>query len=446
MSSGLKKKSHYRWFVMALIFIIFMVAQADRANIGFAIPFMQKEFDLSNTEIGIIISLFFAGYGFCQIPAGYLIRKTGIRFSYALGMILTSVFTFMMGRVDSVIHLKILRALIGISEAPVVISSTVTINNWFPTKEKGTATGIFLAGSKFGPLLVPPICAWILLNYDWRHIFLFFSVPGVILGIIWFVLVRNTPAESRFVNQQEVDYINEVESVTGEQTKKPRFAAREFKFCWLDKLIRTQPLAQLKTSKEIFSCWDIYGAAIGYMCMVGIVDGVIMSWLPKYLLQEHGFNIVNSAMLASAPFAGNVLGNLVGGWLSDNVLGKRRKPLMLVSATCTIVMMSFMLMAPHNQLALGALLFCIGFLLALGYSAYSVYAMARVSKDGYPVAYAIINMGGQIGAVFMPLIVGVLLDHYSWDAVFIALGVAAAVCLTVVLTIREPLPAGAVMD
>ncbi len=437
--------SQYRWCVMALIFVIFMVAQADRANIGFAIPFMQKEFDLTNTEVGIIISLFFAGYGFCQIPAGYLIRKTGIRFSYALGMILTSVFTFMMGRVDSVLHLKMLRTLIGVSEAPVVISSTVTINNWFPSKEKGTATGIFLAGSKFGPLLVPPICAWILLNYDWRHIFLFFSIPGIVLGVIWYLLVRNRPSESPFVNQQEADYINEVAPQSGEQKTASRLKARPFKFGLIDRLIRTRRLTQLQTSKEIFSSWDIYGAAMGYMCMVGIVDGVLMSWLPKYLLQEHNFNIVNSALLASAPFAGNVLGNLLGGWLSDNVFGKRRKPLMLVSAFCTIIMMGFMLFAPHNQLALGALLFCIGFLLSLGYSAYSVYAMGRASKECYPVAYAIINMGGQIGAVCMPLIVGVLLDSYSWNAVFIALAVAAAVCLTVVLTIREPLPAGASM-
>lgn len=437
--------SQYRWCVMALIFVIFMVAQADRANIGFAIPFMQKEFDLTNTEVGIIISLFFAGYGFCQIPAGYLIRKTGIRFSYALGMILTSVFTFLMGRVDSVLHLKMLRTLIGVSEAPVVISSTVTINNWFPSKEKGTATGIFLAGSKFGPLLVPPICAWILLNYDWRHIFLFFSIPGVILGVIWYLLVRNKPSESPFVNQQEADYINEVAPQSGEQKAASKLKARPFKFGMIDRLIRTRRLTQLQTSKEIFSSWDIYGAAMGYMCMVGIVDGVLMSWLPKYLLQEHNFNIVNSALLASAPFAGNVLGNLLGGWLSDNVFGKRRKPLMLVSAFCTIIMMGFMLVAPHNQLALGALLFCIGFLLSLGYSAYSVYAMGRASKECYPVAYAIINMGGQIGAVCMPLIVGVLLDSYNWNAVFIALAIAAAVCLTVVLTIREPLPAGASM-
>lgn len=408
---------------------------------------MQKEFELTNTQTGIIISLFFAGYGLFQIPAGFIVKKTGIRTAYMLGMIFTSVFTFLMGRVDSALHLKMLRVLVGISEAPVVISSTATINNWFPSKEKGTATGIFLAGSKFGPFLVPPICAWILLNYDWRHIFIFFSIPGVILGILWFILVRNSPAESRFVNEAELRHINETDAAeakqaAGDDVTAAAAAAPAFKFGFIDKVIRTTHLQPLKTSREIFSSWDIYGAAIGYMCMVGIVDGVLMSWLPKYLLEEHQFTIVNSALLASSPFAGNVLGNLVGGWISDNVFGRRRKPLMLVSAFCTIFMMGIMMNAPHGQTMLALVLFLVGFLLSLGYSAYSVYAMGRVEKASYPVAYSIINMGGQIGAVIMPLMVGILLDHYSWSAVFMALSIAAVICLCVVLTIREPVPAG----
>lgn len=442
-----QRKSRYRWFVMALIFVIFVVAQADRANIGFALPYIQDEFQLTNTDAGIIISLFFAGYALCQIPSGYLVRKKGVRFTYALGMALTSLFTFMMGRVDSFAHLKILRTLVGVTEAPVVISSTATINNWFPSKEKGTAAGIFLAGSKFGPFLVPPLCAWILIHYDWRYIFYFFAIPGLILSVVWYILVRNKPSESTFVNQAEVDYINDNSPGEADHRngKNNRFKSRPFKYGFVDRLIRTKELKQLSTSREIFTSWDIYGAAMGYMCMVGIVDGVLMSWLPKYLLQEHGFNIINSAILASTPFAGNVLGNLVGGWLSDNVFGKRRKPLMMISAFCTIIMMGFMLTAPQGKLALGIILFSIGFLLSLGYSAYSVYAMGRASQDCYPVAYSIINTGGQIGAVCMPLVVGVLLDNYNWNAVFVSLSVAALVCLIVVLTIREPLPVGAKM-
>jgi MFS family permease len=71
--------------------------------------------------------------------------------------------------------------------------------------------------------------------------------------------------------------------------------------------------------------------------------------------------------------------------------------------------------------------------------------MGRVSKECYPIAYSIINMGGNSGAMIMPLIVGVLLDKYDWNAVFISLSIAAFVCLLVVMTIKEPLPAGASM-
>ena len=164
--------SRYRWVVMTLIFVVYTVAHADRANIGFALPYIQEEFHINNTMAGLLVSLFFGGYAVAQIPAGYLTGKIGVRRAYTMGMLFTSLCTGLMGVVDSIIHLKILRTLVGVSEAPVVIGSTVTINNWFPAKEKGTATGLFLAASKCGPLVVPPICAWIILNYDWRHIFL----------------------------------------------------------------------------------------------------------------------------------------------------------------------------------------------------------------------------------------------------------------------------------
>lgn len=116
---------------------------------------------------------------------------------------------------------------------------------------------------------------------------------------------------------------------------------------------------------------------------------------------------------------------------------------MMISAVCTIIMTLLMIHAPYEKEFLAAFLFLLGFLLSLGYSAYSVYAMGRADKDAYPVAYSIINMGGQVGAIVMPLLVGILLDKFDWSAVFISLSCAALFCLCVVATIREPLPKGA---
>lgn len=430
------KMTHYRWWVMSFIFVIYTIANADRANIGFAIPYIQKEFDLNNTMAGILISLFFAGYALFQIPSGFLTKKIGVRKAFTLGMLMTSICTGLMGLVNSVIMLKFLRFFVGVSESPVVIGSTVTINNWFPAKEKGTATGIFLAGSKLGPLIVPPICAWLILNYGWRSIFIFFAIPGIILSIFWFIMVRNKPEESAFVSEAEAEYIRTEKS---QHSRGKDNVTKPFTYGAIDKFIRTKKVDDLTNSQQVFRCWDIYGAAFGYFFMVGIVS-VLMSWLPKYLIQEKQFAIMSSALLASAPFVGTVLGNFLGGWLSDNIFAKRRKPLMLLSAGSTIFTMYALVYAPENMALLAILLFITGLLLSLGYSAFSVYAMGRVDKDTYPVAYGIINMGGQLGGMTMPLVVGIILDHLSWSAVFMTLAGGCVFCFIFVSSIIEPQP------
>ena len=340
---------------MSFIFVIYTIANADRANIGFALPYIREEFNISNTEAGLIISLFFGGYAIFQIPSGFIIKKIGVKKALSGGMILTSVFTGIMGIVDTASHLKILRFLVGVAEAPVAIGSTSTINNWFPPKEKGTASGIFLAGSKVGPLIVPPLCAWIIMTFGWRQIFIFFAIPGLLLSVFWYFMVANKPSESRFTSQAEADYIQ-----SGEKAEQTIKKEKEYKLWWVDRIIRARKVTPLTSSAEVFRSWDIIGTAMGYFFMVGTV-GVLMSWLPTYLIKVKHFAIMSSALLAASPFAGTVIGNFAGGWLSDNVFGRRRKPLMIVSAIATSVTMYALVYAPQSMYLLALLLLTTGF-------------------------------------------------------------------------------------
>ncbi len=428
-----EKKSKYRWFVMGLLFILYTVANADRANIGFALPYLRKEFAMSNTEAGGIISLFFFAYAFFQVPSGFLVKKFGNRTMFTIGMLFTSIFTGMLGMVNSVFALKAFRFGVGIAEAPVAIASSSTINNWFPPKEKGTATGIFLAGSKFGPLIVPVLCAWIISVWGWREIFIFSMIPGLILAVIWFFLVANRPSESKFVNAAEVEYIAD-KTVEAQKEEKPK---RIYKLWWVDKIVRAKKVELLSTPSQVFRCWDMWGVACGYFFAVGL-SSVFMSWLPTYLVTVKHFAIMKTAFVASAPFAGTVVGNFFGGWFSDNVLGKRRKPMMMITAISTSIMMYSMLNAPEDPILLGILLFCAGVLLALGYSMYMAYGMGRANKETYPVAFSLVNTGGQLGGACMPLVVGIILDTFNWDAVWMALALGSVICLAIISSVVEP--------
>ncbi|MCZ4061096.1 MFS transporter [Pantoea sp. LMR881] len=143
LTSVQHKSTHHRWWVAALFFLIYTVAAADRANLGVALPFIRKEFTMSNAEAGALASLFLIAYALVQIPSAWLISRFGVRNVFTTSMVLTSVATALTGMVGSILHLKMCRMLLGVAEGPLPIGVTSTINSWFPSREKGIASGIF---------------------------------------------------------------------------------------------------------------------------------------------------------------------------------------------------------------------------------------------------------------------------------------------------------------
>ena len=426
---------------MGLIFVVYTVANADRANLGVALPFIRKEFPMSNTEAGMLISLFFIFYAAVQFPVSFLYKKFGARILMSISMFFTSSTTWLIGTTSSVLQIKIFRALLGISEGPLPVGCSTTIDRWFPPHEKGTAAGLYWAASKFGPVICPPICVLIIEFSGWRDIFLFFAIPGIILSVIWFIFVRNNPEESGLVSPSELAYIKSTQ--VAPVKKKERALRPELSFypAWIDKVIRTRELALIDTTGKVLRSWNIMGNAISWLCMVGIVN-VIMAWIPTYLVTVKGFTTLKMGALSAAPFIGAVLGNTVGGWMSDRLFRTRRKPLMMVSALSTSIMMYSLIYAPNSALFLGSMLFLAGFLLSLGYSAFTVYPMGLATKDIFPIAIGIVNTCGTLGAAIFPTVTGIILDAYKWDTVFLFLAGCSVFCLVIIATMAEPLPAG----
>src|SRR3982751_5879433 len=136
------KPTRYRWFVAALFFVIYTIAAADRANLGVALPFLRKEFQMSNSEAGALVSLFLIAYGVAQLPSAWLLSRFGVRKVFPISMLLTSITTGLTGFVGSLWSMKLCRIGLGLADGPLPIGVTSTINNWFPPKEKGTASGI----------------------------------------------------------------------------------------------------------------------------------------------------------------------------------------------------------------------------------------------------------------------------------------------------------------
>lgn len=273
------RPTRYRWIVAALFFIVYTIAAADRANLGVVLPFLRQEFEMSNTDAGGLVSLFLIAYALAQLPSAWLLSKFGVRKVFTISMILTSIATGLTGLVGSLFSLKLCRIGLGLAEGPLPIGVTTTINHWFPSREKGTASGIFLSSVKFGPVITPILGAAIIAAWGWREVFIWFSVPGILLAVVWYFLVANKPAESRFVNQAELATIEE-KTADGRSTSE---AATSRPMPWLDKLIRVRKIPAITTSRGVFKSWNIIGCALGYCCQLGI-SSVLLAWIPTYLL------------------------------------------------------------------------------------------------------------------------------------------------------------------
>lgn len=428
-------RSQYRWVVAALIFLIYTVAAADRANLGVALPFIRQEFEMSNAQAGGLVSLFLLAYALAQLPSGFAFGRFGVSRILPGAMVLTSLLTGLVGTASSLLALKLYRLGLGIAEGPLPISMTTTINNWFPAREKGTASGIFLSAVKFGPVIVPPLCAVIISVWGWREIFYFFAIPGIVLAVVWYFMVTDHPSRSRFVNQAELQYIVEDTAIT--QTarvhKTPAWVEK------LDRVIRTRDEKPLETNRQVFKSWNVWGCATSYCFQLG-VSSVLLAWIPTYLMTVKQFSIMNMGLVSAAPWVGAVLGNLLGGWCSDRLMGGRRKPGMLLSAVGTSLMMYLLINSPAEPLPYGLLLMLTGMVLSLGFSSYMVYPMGLTTKKTFPISNAIVNMIGQLGAAATPFITGLLLDNYGWNYVFAWLAIGSFISFIILLTIAEPRP------
>lgn len=426
-----QKPTRYRWVVLSLVFLAYVVCMADRSNIGAVLPFIKDEFTISNFQVGAISSFFFLGYALSQIPAGLLMGRIGTRRVVTVAIIAFSLVTFAMGFTTTAIGLLLLRFALGVAEGPSPVGMTSTINAWFPAREKGTATGVYIASTQFAPIIVPPLAAAIALAAGWRSVFIWFAIPGLVVAVIWWLLVRSHPADSPRVNPAELAHIQQS---TAERAREQRSLG------WVDRVIRYRDVPVLDTNRKVLRSWNVWGNTLAYFFMNNVLYGML-TWIPSYLVAERGYSFISMGFVASAPAIGGLVGALCGGVVSDRVFHGRRKPTMFLTAGCTAIMMVVVLTVAQNTALVVGSLVLTGFFLNVGWPMFTAYAMGLGTTKTYPFTISIINSGGNLGGFFAPMIVGGLLDATgSYTVAFSYFVVVLVVAFLLLLSLIEPKP------
>jgi MFS transporter, ACS family, hexuronate transporter len=323
------RSSRFRWVILALLFAGTTINYVDRQVMGVLAPFLRETFHISDPQWGNISSAFAWSYAFGQLLAGGLLDRVGVRVGYPIGLLLWSLVSIahvwaigvggavatafgLSAGLHAAIGFGVMRALLGIAEAPNFPAVTKTLSEWFPKKERAFAMGWINAGTNIGILiaflLVEPITA----RFGWQWAFVVTGALGLLWLCFWLPIYRH-PDEHPRVSRAELAHIRSDPAEPA--TKIPWRTLLAYKQAWA-----------FAISKFITDAmWWFY-----------------MTWFTNFLHDKYKVEVLKVGLPMIIVFLMADVGSILGGWLSSTMLhrgigvNRARKTALFISALLVV--------------------------------------------------------------------------------------------------------------
>ena len=314
-------------FAFGIVVLINILNYMDRTILPAVLPHVQKEFQLSNTEAGLLGSSFLLIYAITTLPLGVWADR-GIRKNIiALCAGIWSIATGLAGFTHSFMQMLITRSFLGIGEAGYAPASLSLIGDLFHKEERGRILSIWSATNLIGTALGLILGGIVADKFGWRWAFYMVGVPGLIASfLIWRSYDPPRGVFDRAENQAEQGSEKEVEPSIEDA---PQGATTFFR--------AVQHFLHIRTY------WVLLIAFIFSFFIIGAAQ----FWIPSYLVETFHLNTAQSGTLSGGLLAGgSLIGTLLGGWLADILQRRFPQGRMLVAA------LAFLAGAPLTLIAL----------------------------------------------------------------------------------------------
>jgi sugar phosphate permease len=358
--------------ILALLFLGWCLSYLDRMAMNVGIVEIAKDFNLSPSVMGIVLSSFFAGYALMQLPGGWLADKFGSRKVIAIAILFWSLFTVLTGMAWSLMSMIIIRFMFGLGEGGYPAASSKAIADVFPKAERTSAQTIMMSSNSLGGVIAPLIATPLLVWIGWQNLFIAIGILGVfVAALLWY-----------YLNPKNM----QVEKADEETAQKASF----------------KDVLKLRTSWQLAIMW--FGVST-------VVWGLI-SWMPPYLVDVRGLDLMSMGMLTSIPALAGAVGVIIGGQLIKSLLSGKEKYLSIVSFIIMIVSLYLLFNAPSVSLVITYQAICMFF---HGPIVATIFGLPHkiFSKNVIGSTFGMINLGGMIGAFLAPMIMGYLIEVFN---------------------------------
>ncbi len=283
------KISGLRWWVVGLIALATVINYIDRQSLNVLWPEISVDLypdktDDQRKEIYALISVVFVfSYAFGQALFGKIFDWVGTRLGFVLSIGVWSLATALHAVAGSVASFAFFRSILGIAEAGNWPGATKGNAEWFPTRERALAQGIFNSGAAIGGIISIPLIAFLSVYFNWQVIFVLVGATGLLWLIPWVVLVKAPPKSHPWISEQERQYI-----LTGQRNQD---ADKDGNF---DEGYNPG-VAKMLSHKE---SWGVIIAS----AVIDPIWWLFVFWIPIYLSEVYGMDVQTIGIYACFPF------------------------------------------------------------------------------------------------------------------------------------------------
>ncbi|HXP88133.1 MAG TPA: MFS transporter [Bryobacteraceae bacterium] len=380
--------------VLALLCAMYFLYFVDRVSLSTAAPLIKADLQISNTQLGLAFSAFAIPYAFFQLIGGWIGDRLGPRLTLAICCAIVGISTVLTGAITGIASLFLLRLALGFGEGAGFPTATRAMASWTPQGSWGFAQGIVHSFARIGNAVTPPIVAGLLVFSTWRGSFVILGAVSLLWLIAWFWYFRDDPRQHPAMTPAVLD------------TLPVRAAGAARTIPWLRLARHMLPV----TIVDFCYGWTLW---------------LFLTWIPAFFFENYHQNLQASALFSSGVLLAGVVGDTMGGVVSDRLLHRTRS--LAVARRGVIVagfLGAFVFLIPvvliHN-LTVAAV--CLS--LAFFFAELIVGPIWSVPMDIAPryagTASGMMNFGFGIAGLISPSSFGYLVDRTgSWVVPFIA--------------------------
>ncbi|MGP9496835.1 MFS transporter, partial [Pseudoalteromonas sp. AOP7-A1-14] len=373
--------------------------------------------------------VFVFAYAFGQAIFGKIFDWIGTRLGFVLSIGVWSLATIAHALAQGVLSFSLFRAILGVAEAGNWPGAAKGNAEWFPTKERALAQGIFNSGAAIGGIIAIPLIAYLTVYFSWQLVFIIIGALGFLWLLPWLILVKSPPGSHPWITEEEREYILTGQKRlddNGEETSDED----EYNPSTGELLKRKQSWGVIIASAAIDPIWWLF-----------------VFWIPIYLNEVYGMDVKSIGIYGWVPYVGAMFGAWFGGLLAQNRLkagwntDKTRK--LTITLGCLIMLPALLAMADPGEPVVAVLIMAVilfGFQTAIG----NVQTLPSdlLGKKAVGTLSGFSGMAAKLGAVGLTSLVPYLTAGGNYMPAFVigaSLAIIAMAAVWILIPKIEPL-------